>query len=84
MSVCNFLLVAHYFLSVFHNLIVDETNNGCLHYLEACISIFTILDQPRTHCDNFSNNLTDFESLYANCQNYYIQFISVKFHYFIK
>ena len=46
-----------------YNLIVDKANNDCLHYLEDCISIFTILDQPTPHCDKCSNDLTDFESL---------------------
>ena len=67
-----------------YNLIVDKTNNDGLHYLEACISIFMILDQPTTYCDNFSNDLTDFESLCTNCQKQYIKYISVKFHCFIK
>ena len=65
-----------------YNLIVDKTNNDCLHYLEACISIFTILDQPTTHCDKFSD-LTNFESLCTNCQKHYIKSISVKSHCFI-
>ena len=66
------------------NLIVDKTNNDCLHYLQTCISIFTILGQPITHCDNFSNDLTDSESLCTNSQKHYIKSISAKFHCFIK
>ena len=61
-----------------YKLIVDKTN------LEGCISIFTILGQPTTYCDNFSNDLTDFESLCTNLQKHYIKSISVKFHCIIK
>ena len=43
-----------------------------------------ILDQPKTHCDKFSNDLTDFESLCTNCQQHYIKSVSVKFHCVIK
>ena len=38
-----------------YHFIVDKTNSDGLHYLEACISIFMVLDQRTTHCDNFSN-----------------------------
>ena len=62
-----------------YNLIVDKTNNDGLHYLEACISIFMILDQPTTYCDNFSNDLTDFESLCTNCQKQYINLFRLNF-----
>ena len=66
-----------------YNLIVHKTNSNHLHYLEACISIFTILDQPTAHYNNFSNDLTDFESLCTNCEKLYIKSISVKFPCFI-
>ena len=68
-----------------YNLIVDKANNDCLHYLQASISLFTTrLDQPTTHCGNFSNDLTDFESLCTSFQKHYVKSISVKFHCFIK
>ena len=65
-----------------YNLIVDKTSNDCLYYIESSISIFTIIDNPTIHGDNFSNKLIDFESLWTTCMNHFIKSISVKFHCF--
>ena len=67
-----------------HDLIVDKTNNDCLNYTESSISIFTILDNPTKHCNSFSNDLIDFESLCTNCKKHFIKSTSVKLHCFKK